>query len=307
MDINQHILLMLILVPLIGFLFSLMSKESNQNSVHNSMYVSLFSIFSNIFILLYICTLVDFNKSSLQILSSYKWMNNPNISFIFGIDIFSLMIIMAVHLILLISILFVQNSKNLKIINSLSMLLLCLFSGLLISANIFAFYVFFTGILVPLFLLIGIAGEIRKQSWMFRFFIYNFIGSIVFFLVICALYHYQVSSSPILLKNVSRLRLAQPYEYWIWGGIFIALLSRIPIWPFHYWIASVNGAIQNPLVFLTANLIPFTGVFHPKTFFNIEMAKFFLILASLALVTREGNGTPLQYSCLENPMDEGAW
>ena len=21
----------------------------------------------------------------------------------------------------------------------------------------------------------------------------------------------------------------------------------------------------------------------------------------------EGNGTPLQYSCLENPMDKGAW
>ena len=23
--------------------------------------------------------------------------------------------------------------------------------------------------------------------------------------------------------------------------------------------------------------------------------------------TREGNGNPLQYSCLENPMDGGAW
>ena len=23
--------------------------------------------------------------------------------------------------------------------------------------------------------------------------------------------------------------------------------------------------------------------------------------------TREGNGTPLQYSCLESPMDGGAW
>ena len=22
---------------------------------------------------------------------------------------------------------------------------------------------------------------------------------------------------------------------------------------------------------------------------------------------KEGNGTPLQYSCLENPMDGGAW
>ena len=24
-------------------------------------------------------------------------------------------------------------------------------------------------------------------------------------------------------------------------------------------------------------------------------------------IIREGNGTPLQYSCLENPMDGGAW
>ena len=27
----------------------------------------------------------------------------------------------------------------------------------------------------------------------------------------------------------------------------------------------------------------------------------------LAHVAGEGNGTPLQYSCLENPMDRGAW
>ena len=25
------------------------------------------------------------------------------------------------------------------------------------------------------------------------------------------------------------------------------------------------------------------------------------------LLLGEGNGTPLQYSCLENPMDGGAW
>ena len=27
----------------------------------------------------------------------------------------------------------------------------------------------------------------------------------------------------------------------------------------------------------------------------------------LGSASREGNGTPLQYSCLENPMDGGAW
>ena len=27
----------------------------------------------------------------------------------------------------------------------------------------------------------------------------------------------------------------------------------------------------------------------------------------LTPILRKGNGTPLQYSCLENPMDGGAW
>ena len=31
------------------------------------------------------------------------------------------------------------------------------------------------------------------------------------------------------------------------------------------------------------------------------------IIWSLSLMIGEGNGTPLQYSCLENPMDGGAW
>ena len=30
-------------------------------------------------------------------------------------------------------------------------------------------------------------------------------------------------------------------------------------------------------------------------------------LMALVELGREGNGTPLQYSCLENPMDGGAW
>ena len=32
-----------------------------------------------------------------------------------------------------------------------------------------------------------------------------------------------------------------------------------------------------------------------------------LIYLRLVIRTGEGNGTPLQYSCLENPMDRGAW
>ena len=30
-------------------------------------------------------------------------------------------------------------------------------------------------------------------------------------------------------------------------------------------------------------------------------------LSDIRIIDREGNGTPLQYFCLENPMDGGAW
>ena len=31
------------------------------------------------------------------------------------------------------------------------------------------------------------------------------------------------------------------------------------------------------------------------------------VMTNLDSIFREGNGTPLQYSCLENPMDGGTW
>ena len=31
------------------------------------------------------------------------------------------------------------------------------------------------------------------------------------------------------------------------------------------------------------------------------------IVVTLVIIVGEGNGNPFQYSCLENPMDSGAW
>ena len=40
---------------------------------------------------------------------------------------------------------------------------------------------------------------------------------------------------------------------------------------------------------------------------NLENEVIFLDLEELQKPPGEGNGNPLQYSCLENPMDGGAW
>ena len=40
---------------------------------------------------------------------------------------------------------------------------------------------------------------------------------------------------------------------------------------------------------------------------NVKHVPSFLICISVRTEYGEGNGTPLQYSCLKNPMDGGAW
>ena len=46
-----------------------------------------------------------------------------------------------------------------------------------------------------------------------------------------------------------------------------------------------------------------------NTIVNIFVFSFSMICEKtfIDLISGEGNGTPLQYSCLENPMDGGAW
>ena len=49
-------------------------------------------------------------------------------------------------------------------------------------------------------------------------------------------------------------------------------------------------------------MIWFSWVIINKYMIHMEIYIFVILYA----VSREGNGTPLQYSCLENPMDRGA-
>ena len=49
---------------------------------------------------------------------------------------------------------------------------------------------------------------------------------------------------------------------------------------------------------------PYPLASHPLPHPSLNLV---LILSFLDGLDREGSGTPLQYSCLENPMDGGAW
>ena len=61
--------------------------------------------------------------------------------------------------------------------------------------------------------------------------------------------------------------------------------------------SSIHGIFQARV--LEWGAIAFSDVYIIKYIYVIKVA--------LKLIIGEGDGTPLQYSCLENPMDGGAW
>ena len=70
-----------------------------------------------------------------------------------------------------------------------------------------------------------------------------------------------------------------------------------------------SGASCTPLVWLF-DIAFFPLMLSSVLFYEISFSDCFnpfQYLAGINTSLGEGNGTPLQYSCLENPMDGGAW
>ena len=256
---SLSLLSVIILLPFVGMLFALSSKSDENLSGHNAFNVAVFTVCANLVLILRIFYNLDISKSGLQLVERFNWLENPNIDIILGADVFSVIIIMAVHLAFVIGLYGIKRQPRQKPMVVFGLLFLSLITGFFLAADIFSFYIFFEAMLFPLFMLIGIYGNIRRDGVIYRFFLYNFLGSVVLFLAVIILYNHQ--EGQLEISRFGSIKMDDKIEYFMLTSIFISFLSRIPIWPFHYWISSISSNIRNPLVFIITNILPLTGIY----------------------------------------------
>lgn len=276
----------IIAVPFIGLLFAMTAKDDEKTCGRNVFNVSIFAIITNIVIIWRMFVLLNLDARGLQMVEKYNWLENPQINIVFGVDVFSLLLILAVHVAVLIGMFGTRHNKEEgKSLMVFSLLFLSMMTGFFAAADIFSFYIFFEAMLLPLFMIIGMFGGIRKPGVLARFFIYNLLGAIFLFFATIILYNHQ--SANIALDAINKVDLNAHLELFVWGAIFISFLSRIPIWPFHYWISSISTSLRNPLVFIITNLMPLTGIygfirFWPKTV--PDALSYFMIILEIVCV-----------------------
>lgn len=277
---NFSFLTAIILLPFIGMLFTLFSREDIDNPSHNAFNVAVFTVFANLVLVLRVLSNMDLQKNGLQFVDRFNWLENPNIDIILGADIFSVVAIMTVHIAFLIGMFGVREQSNVKSMMIFALLFLGMLSGYFLAADIFSFCIFFEAMLFPLFMLIGMFGNIRREGLIYRFFLYNFFGAVILFLAVVMLYN--LHNGFLDISKYGTLKHNSELGFWVLLFIFIAFLSRIPIWPFHYWISSISANIRNPLVFIVTNLLPLTGIYGFMRFLPDDFAAS-LILGSTVL------------------------
>jgi len=252
---NFPILSSLILLPTIGALFLLFSKDKNSNT---SKYVALFTSFINFIISIYLWFLFDPSTSNFQFVEDKEWLKGF-VNYKVGIDGISILFIILTTFITPICIISVNNTIKNRLRDFLIAILVMesLMIGVFCSLDLVVFYLFFEAGLIPMFLIIGIWGGTRRVYSAFKFFLYTLLGSVLMLVAIISIYWLSGTTDIVQLYE---LGIDDKYQNLLWLAFFSSFAVKTPMWPVHTWLPDAH--VEAPTagsVLLAAILLKMAG------------------------------------------------
>ncbi len=264
-----NLLLVLNLLPLLGCLFALTAKKSGLNAYN----VSMFTLITGVVVVLRLFSeLGAVVPVDGGLTYSLMWLESAHIELSFRLDAFALLLLLGVYLAFIIGLVgLTDNARRNKILHVWFLFFLWQLTGFFTADDMVSFYLFFAGMLIPLFMLVGGFGNIKKNTTLSLFFLFNFGAVLVLLLSMLLAYRYYHGN--LQLNEIALVDMPPRIGLAVWGGVCLAFMARVPIWPFHYWISTINSGIKNPLVYLMTNLMPLTGLYGFMRFWQLTMAE----------------------------------
>jgi NADH-quinone oxidoreductase subunit M len=109
--------------------------------------------------------------------------------------------------------------------------------GVFAATDALLFYVFFEGMLIPMFIIIGIWGGPRRVYATLKFFLYTFLGSI-FMLV--GLVYLHMKTGQFSIEAFANAGLGTKEQAWLFFAFLIAFAIKVPMWPVHTWLPDAH-------------------------------------------------------------------
>ena len=180
-----------IFLPLIGALLILLLARGDQESGARSARMVAFWTSGITFVVsLFLWFGFERGTADFQFVEEVPWFPEFNIAYRVGIDGISLFFVLLSTFLTPICILASWESIQTRVKEyMIAFLVLETFMvGMFCALDFFAFYVFFEGVLIPMFLIIGIWGGARRVYASYKFFLYTLLGSVLMLLAMYILY-----------------------------------------------------------------------------------------------------------------------
>jgi NADH-quinone oxidoreductase subunit M len=113
-----------------------------------------------------------------------------------------------------------------------------LMMGVFAALDLFLFYLFFEGGLIPMFIIIGVWGGKRRVYASYKFFLYTLLGSVLMLLAILAMYLYTGTTDIETIINTAHFPVAM--QWWLWLAFFASFAVKMPMWPVHTWLPDAH-------------------------------------------------------------------
>jgi len=283
---NFPILSAIIIIPVIGALFILITKGNQKNVEKNSKYVAIFSSLVNFLLALFLWFSFDNTISDFQFIEKKNWIKGL-INFQLGVDGISILFILLTTFIAPVCIFSGIQSIKFKIKEFLIAILVMetLMLGVFCSLDLVIFYLFFEGGLIPMFLIIGIWGGPKRVYSAFKFFLFTLLGSVLMLVAIISIYWITGTTDVIKLLD---LRIEEEFQYLLWLAFFSSFAVKLPMWPVHTWLPDAHvEAPTTGSVILAAILLKMAGYGFMRfsiTLFPIASEYFMPLIFTLSII-----------------------
>ena len=181
----------------------------------------------------------DAGTGTMQFVESHVWIGAIQANYHLGVDGISVALIVLTTFVTVLVILGAWDAVQDKVGQYLAAFLVLegLMIGVFCALDALLFYVFFEGMLIPMFIIIGVWGGPRRVYATLKFFLYTFFGSI--FMLVGLIYLYLHANSWELSK-LAALPLTANAQAWLFFAFLIAFAVKVPMWPVHTWLPDAH-------------------------------------------------------------------
>jgi NADH-quinone oxidoreductase subunit M len=234
------ILSLVTFLPLVGAIFCLVVNGPKEAVDRNCRSAALITSLVTFLVSLLLWIHFDPTKAGFQFEEKLAWVPALNIGYHMGIDGISLFFVLLATLLTPICILASWESVHVRVKEYMvAFLVLETFMvGMFCALDLALFYVFFEGVLIPMFLIIGVWGGKRRVYAAFKFFLYTLLGSVLMLLAIIAVY-WQIGTTD-LPTAMEKLQLSFQWQFWLWLAFFASFAVKVPMWPVHTWLPDAH-------------------------------------------------------------------